>query len=108
MHCHQDAYKYSNFPWTINTWNFLPLPLVSAPSIDYFKNGLHKEFFNGNMYVIPPRGHYDWPMLDSASYVAVVSQVYKVRHPSLHIGMLHDFTIQVLQTFYRLCVILEY
>ena len=71
-----DTYKYSYFPRTIKTWNLLPSPLVSAPSIDSFKNGLHKEFLKGNMYVVPPRGQYDRPRLGSASSVTVVGPVY--------------------------------
>ena len=36
-----DAYKYSFFPASIRIWNSLPLPIVSAETLDLFKTGLN-------------------------------------------------------------------
>jgi hypothetical protein len=37
IQCNRDFYKYSYFPRTIVQWNRLPLPVLSAPSLDSFK-----------------------------------------------------------------------
>ena len=39
-HSKADYHLYSFFPRTIRVWNTLPLPLVSSPSIDTFKQGI--------------------------------------------------------------------
>ena len=71
-----DAYTYSFFPRTIRIWNILPAALVHASTIEGFKNGLHKEFLSGNMYVVSPRGQYDRPRLGSSASLPVVGPVY--------------------------------
>ena len=71
-----DAYTYSFFPRTIRIWNILPAALVHASTIEGFKNGLHKEFLSGNMYVISSRGQYDRPGLGSSASLSVVGPVY--------------------------------
>ena len=71
-----DAYTYSFFPRTIRIWNILPAALVHASTIEGFKNGLHKKFLSGNMYVVSPRGQYDRPRLGSSASLPVVGPVY--------------------------------
>ena len=71
-----DAHTYPFFPGTISIWNLLPAALVHESTIEGFKNGLHKEFLSGNIFVVSPRGQCDWPRLGSSASLPVVGPVY--------------------------------
>ena len=49
-----DAYKFLYFPRTVRFWNLLPLIVVTASSIDQFKNNLWKQINNGSITLVHP------------------------------------------------------
>ena len=83
-----DHWKYSFFQRTIRIWNVLPPHLVTKPvdnindkfkfehSISAFKNNLQREFLNGNMHMVQPRGYYDRPRLGSTHSAGPLGAVY--------------------------------
>lgn len=38
LHGSINSYKYSFFPFTINTWNKLPASIINTPDLNKFKN----------------------------------------------------------------------
>ena len=83
-----DNWKYSFFQRNIRIWNILPPHLVTKPvdhasdkskfehSISAFKDNLQREFLNGNMHMVQPRGVYDRPRLGSTSCAGPLGAVY--------------------------------
>ena len=83
-----DPWKYSFFQRNVRVWNILPPHLVIKPtehdndsykyqhSIAAFKANLQKEFINGQMYMVEPRGVYDRPRLRSTSCAEPLGAVY--------------------------------
>ena len=83
-----DNWKFSFFQRNIRIWNVLPPHLVVKPidyetdkfkfehSISQFKTNLQKEFINGDLYMVQPRGIYDRPRLGSTSRAGPLGAVY--------------------------------
>ena len=83
-----DNWKFSFFQRNIRIWNVLPAHLVVKPmdyetdkfkyehSISAFKNNLQKEFINGDLYMVQPRGTYDRPRLGSTNCAGPLGAVY--------------------------------
>ena len=74
--CHLETYKYSFFPRTIRIWNILPASLVQATTPEIFKSALQKQFLEGKIHVVPPRGLFDRPRLGSTGRVVGIGPVY--------------------------------
>ena len=74
--CHLETYKYSFFPRTIRIWNILPASLVQATTPEIFKSELQKQFLEGKIHVVPPRGLFDRPRLGSTGRVVGIGPVY--------------------------------
>jgi hypothetical protein len=55
IHTRIDLYKYSFFPCTIRWWNYLPATILEAPSINTFRERLHKSLSCGQIVLQRPK-----------------------------------------------------